>query len=71
MCIAGVIMNGEQLLKMEGIMMLSIVNMKLRDEFHKLSYLCEDLDIAEGELIKKLKAIGYIYNNETNQFVLL
>lgn len=57
------------MLKMDSYMLLSIVNMKLRDKFHSLSYLCEDYGIKEEELINKLSTIGYVYNVDNNQFI--
>lgn len=61
-------MDGEQLLKMDTYMLLSIINMKLRDEFSSLDYLCEDYNIDQKELSFKLSGIGYIYNKQINQF---
>lgn len=51
--------------------LLSIINMKLRDFYHSLELLCDDLNIDEKELIEKLKSIGYGYNAENNQFTSL
>lgn len=54
--------------KMDPYMFLSIINMKLRDEFEGLSDLCSTLDLEEKEVKDKLKIVGYSYNKETNQF---
>jgi hypothetical protein len=64
-------MDKEQLLKMDSFMLLSIINMKLRDEFDSLNSLCEDYEISSFELENKLSAIGYKYNENTNQFTLM
>ena len=48
--------------------LLSIVNMKLRDEFENLEELVKFYDIPEDDLKKKLDALGYHYCSETNQF---
>ena len=48
--------------------LLSTVNMKLRDEYDSLEDLCASLDIDKAELIEKLSSIGYIYDQATNQF---
>ena len=49
-------------------MLLSWVNMKLRDEYAGLDDLCHSLDIDRDELEKKLASIDYHYQPETNQF---
>lgn len=49
-------------------MLLSFINMKLRDQYSSLEELCDDLDISQQEIIEKLKKIDYIYDNEKNQF---
>lgn len=49
-------------------MLLSYINMKLRDQYDSLERLCDDLDISESEIVEKLKIIDYIYDNEKNQF---
>jgi len=49
-------------------MLLSYINMKLRDEYDSLKALCEDLQIDEGGLREKLELSGYIYDEATNKF---
>lgn len=63
-------MDREQLLNMDIYILLSIVNMKLRDEFTSLDSLCENYDVEKEELNSRLNFAGYFYNKETNQFVL-
>ena len=48
--------------------LLSMINMKLRDMYSSLDNLCEDLDIDRIELEEKLGEIGYSYISEINQF---
>ena len=48
--------------------LLSMVNMKLRDKYSSLEALCDDLDVSENEIIEKLKSIGYEYSKEENAF---
>lgn len=48
----------------DPVMLLSFINMKLRDQYDSLDMLCEDLDISKQEIIEKLKRIDYIYDNE-------
>ena len=53
----------------DPIMLLSVVNLKLRDYFKNLDALCEDLDADKTDLCAKLRAIGYEYDAQRNQFV--
>lgn len=53
----------------DPIILLSVINTKLRDYYSSLDALCEDLDIDKQELTKKLSSIGYEYKAERNQFV--
>lgn len=62
-------MYRDQLFKMDPYMLLSILNMKLRDEFDSLDTLCDDFDIEKQEVNSKLKVIGYKYNENINQFI--
>lgn len=48
---------------------LSVVNMKLRDYYSNLDALCEDLNVDKDDLKRKLDAIDYQYDNNSNQFV--
>lgn len=50
-------------------MLLSYVNLKLRDFYKDLQSLCDDLDVSEGEITDKLASIDYHYDKEKNQFV--
>lgn len=50
-------------------MLLSFVNMKLRDHYRSLDALCEDLDVDGDEIADKLASIDYHYDKEKNQFV--
>lgn len=52
----------------DPVMLLSYVNMKLRDSYSSLDALCDDLDLDKQELCRKLSAIDYIYNALQNQF---
>ena len=53
----------------DPIMLLSVVNPKLRDYFKNLDALCEDLDADKADLCAKLRAVGYEYDAQRNQFV--
>lgn len=53
----------------DPVMLLSFVNLKLRDFYADLDALCEDLDVDRAELTEKLEGIDYRYDAERNQFV--
>ena len=50
-------------------MLLSFVNLKLRDYYKSLDEMCDDLMIDREELISKLSAIDYEYDAAQNRFV--
>lgn len=52
----------------DPIMLMSWVNMKLRDFYPSLETMCEDLEIPLDELIEKLSAAGFEYNAQLNKF---
>ena len=52
----------------DPVMLLSFVNMKLRDKYASLDVMCEDLDISSEEIVEKLAKIDYHYDTEKNQF---
>ena len=56
-------------LPVDPIMLLSVVNLKLRDFYKNLDALCEDMDADKAGLCAKLHAVGYDYNPQRNQFV--
>lgn len=50
-------------------MLLSFVNMKLRDgDYEDLSDLCHSLGCSEEEIKQKLKDAGFEYNETQRQF---
>jgi len=53
----------------DPVMLLSYVNLKLRDFYSNLDDLCADEDVEKQALLDKLSAIGYVYNESRNQFV--
>lgn len=53
----------------DPVMMLSYVNLKLRDFYSTLDLLCEDLDLDRNEIVEKLAGIDYHYDEGKNQFV--
>lgn len=53
----------------DPVMLLSYVNLKLRDYYSSFDSMCEDMDIRREEIVEKLASIGYCYDGEKNQFV--
>lgn len=52
----------------DPVMLMSFVNMKLRDFYSSLDELCDDLEINEEELKEKMGMAGFEYNPEANKF---
>lgn len=57
------------MLPKDPVMLLSFVNLKLRDYYSSLEAMCEDMDIDSNEMEEKLASIDYHYDKEKNQFV--
>ena len=53
----------------DPVMLLSFINMKLRDFYPTLEAFCREADVSEAELRETLAGIEYEYDPETNQFV--
>lgn len=49
-------------------MLLSFVNMKLRDNYDSLDSFCEDLDVDKSQLIDSLAKGGFEYNASLKKF---
>ncbi|MDE5565440.1 MAG: DUF4250 domain-containing protein [Anaeroplasmataceae bacterium] len=56
------------MLPREPHLLLSIVNLKLRDCYPSLEQLCDDLDDNKEEIEALLGQIGYVYQACVNQF---
>ena len=54
----------------DPLMLMSVVNTKLRDSYTDLDAFCDDLHTDRAALEGKLAAIGYFYDYERNQFVI-
>ena len=57
------------MLPKDPVMLLSVVNTKLRDEYSSLEDLCSAEDVKELYLTEKLASIDYRYDPKTNQFI--
>ncbi len=53
----------------DPVILLGVINTKLRDFYPSLEALCDDMQIDEVELTGKLEAIDYTYDAKRNQFV--
>ena len=62
-------MRGDIMIPSDPVMLLSYINLKLRDEYSSLEALCDDLDVSKSEIEEKLKSINYTYDKDQNQFV--
>ena len=53
----------------DPMLLLSVVNTKLRDQYTSLDALCEDMQADREKMETKLQIIDYTYDENTNQFV--
>ena len=53
----------------DPVMLMSVINLKLRDFYSNLDALCEDMNVDKGELSEKLSSAGFEYDEEHNQFI--
>lgn len=53
----------------DPMLLLNVVNTKLRDYYHNLDALCDDMNVEKEEIVNTLKTIDYEYDENRNQFV--
>ena len=53
----------------DPVMLLSVVNTKLRDEFSSLEELCAAYGVSVDDITSKLLGMDYSYDTKTNQFI--
>lgn len=53
----------------DAYMLLSVINMKLRDFYGSLDRLCDDMDEDKQQIVETLEKIGYRYDAERNAFI--
>ena len=53
----------------DPIILLSVINTKLRDFYPSLEALCDDMDENMEEIIRKLSDVGFEYDHIQNRFV--
>lgn len=61
-------MTTEDIKDMDTNILVSIINLKLRDYYSSLENLCEDMEIDMNVLESSLEKGGFSYNKEINQF---
>ncbi len=52
----------------DPMMLFSVINMKLRDQYASLDELCRDMDMDKEGLCERLAAAGFEYSEENNKF---
>jgi hypothetical protein len=52
----------------DPMMLLSFLNMKLRDFYSNLDELCNALDLDKEEIVKKMADAGFEYDETQNKF---
>ena len=52
----------------DPMMLMSFINMKLRDEYPSLDELCASLDVDRATLEATLATAGFEYNQQQNKF---
>lgn len=55
-------------LPQDPFMLMSAVNMYLRDRYQSLDELCSDLGVERSALEEKLRSAGFEYSAEHNKF---
>lgn len=55
-------------LPQDPMMLFSVVNTKLRDEYASLDDLCQDMNVDKQKLESELAAVGFEYNAQQNKF---
>ena len=53
----------------DPIMLMSVINLKLRDFYSNLDDMCDDMELERKTIEDKLSLIGYKYSEERNQFI--
>lgn len=53
----------------DPVMLLSVINTKLRDFYPSLRVLCEEMGADETAVITALRGIDYEYDEKSNRFI--
>lgn len=49
-------------------MLVSVVNTKIRDQYHDLDVFCEEMEVDRNQLSEYLKRYDYEYDESTRRF---
>lgn len=52
----------------DPMMLLSFVNLKLRDFYSSLDIMCADMNLNKNDIVAKLASIDYEYDEALNRF---
>lgn len=52
----------------DPIMLMSVINMNLRDKYSNLDELCDDMNIDKNQIIEKMKNAGFEYDEGNKKF---
>lgn len=52
----------------DPVILFSYLNTQLRDKYPSLDSLCEDMELSKEDILKKLAAVGFKYDEENNRF---
>lgn len=52
----------------DPMMLLSVINTQLRDNYNSLDELCDAMDESKTDIITKMASINYKYDSSQNQF---
>lgn len=52
----------------DPIILLGMINMKLRDFYNDMETLCDDLELNFESIDKTLNTAGFVYDQQTNQY---
>ena len=53
----------------DPVMLMSVINMKLRDFYPDLEALCDDMDLDIEKLKEKLRENGFEYDENSRRFI--
>lgn len=58
-----------QVIPNDPVILYSFLNTKLRDFYSSFHELCEDMNLEEEPILKKLETMDFHYDEELNQFL--
>jgi len=61
-------LSKDNLETMDVNILLSVVNMKLRNDFGSLESLCSSFEVDKDQLVARLEKEGYVYDEEHKHF---